>query len=209
MRVVKKAWIFVSMKIQIVLRKVPYKNGSPDVLGEENALELNDEEVDKFRDVASQALESLVRNGVVLSGTHAGRKALAKDKLAGNFSGSGDTEDGECCLQDIALDRDVAGEENAGDDGGEGNGGGTRVLPAEERVEQRVVVGQVLAGGSLVLGSLAGRGQVGELVLGGGGLSAGLVGDRTIGNGLDGLGVLDGAHGVGGGCFWELGRDLM
>ena len=178
-----------------------YGNGGPDVLGEEDALELNDEEVDKLLDVASEALESLTGNGVVLPGTHGGRKALAENELAGKLSGSGDTENGEGCLQDIALDGDVEGEENAGDDGGEGNGGGTGVLPAEERVEQGVVVGEVLAGGSLALGSLAGCGQVGELVLGGGGLSAGLVGDRAVGNGLDGLGVLDGVHGVGGGCY--------
>ena len=177
-----------------------YKNGGPDVLGEENALELNDEEVDEFLDVASYAVESLTGNGVVLPGTHAGCEALAEDELTGKLRGSGDTEDGEGCLQDIALDGDVAGEEDAGDDGGEGNGGGTRVLPAEERVEQGVVVGEVLASGSLAVGSLAGCGKIGELVLGGGGLSAGLVGDGAVGNGLDSLGVLDGVHGVGGGC---------
>lgn len=177
-----------------------YKDGGPDVLGEEDTLELNDEEVDKLLDVASDVVESLAGNGVVLPGTHAGCETLAEDELAGKLSGSGDTEDGEGCLQDIALDGDVAGEKNARDDGDKGNGGGTRVLPAEERVEQGVVVGEVLASGSLAVGSLAGCGQVGELVLGGGGLSAGLVGDGAVGNGLDSLGVLDGVHGVGGGC---------
>jgi hypothetical protein len=48
---------------------------------------------------------------------------------------------------------------------------------------------------------LAGSSQVGELVLGVGGLGAGLVSDRAVGKVLHGLGVLDGVHGVGGGCL--------
>lgn len=178
-----------------------HSNSGPDILGEEDALELDDEEVDQLLKVTSNGLESLARDGVVFPGAHAGGKALAEHKLTDNLSGSGDTEDGECGLEDIALDGDVAGEKNAGDNGGEGDGSRARVLPAEERVEQGMVVGQVLAGGSLPVGCLAGSGQVGELVLGDGGLSAGLVGDRAVGKVLHGLGVLDGVHGVLGGCF--------
>lgn len=121
--------------------------------------------------------------------------------MAGKLSGSDRTENSEDSLQDIALDWDEAGKEDARYNGGEGNGGGARVLPAEEGVEEGVVVGQVLAGGSLAVRCLAGSSQVGELVLGGGGLSAGLVGDRAVGKVLHGLRVLDGVHGVGGGCL--------
>jgi hypothetical protein len=121
--------------------------------------------------------------------------------VTSELSGGNHTESGEDSLQDIALDRDEAGEEDASNNGGEGDGGRTRVLPAEERVEERVVVSQVLTGGSLDVGCLTGSSQVGELVLGGGGLSAGLVSDRAVGNVLHSLRVLDGVHGVGGGCL--------
>lgn len=178
-----------------------HSNGGPDVLSEEDALELNDEEVDELLNIAGDALKSLARNCVVLPGAQLGGKALAENEVAGKLSGSDRAEDSENSLQNIALDWDEAGKEDARDNGGEGNGGGARVLPAEEGVEERVVVGQVLAGGSLGVRCLAGSGQVGELVLGGCGLSAGLVSDRAVGQVLHGLRVLNGVHGVGGGCL--------
>lgn len=182
-------------------KRLTYGNGGPDVLGEEDALELDNEEVDKLLNIASDALKSLAGNCVVLPRAHLGGKTLAEDKVAKELGGRSHTENGEDSLQDIALDGNEAGEEDASDNGGKGNGGGTGVLPAEKRVEERVVVSQVLAGGSLDVGRLAGSSQVGELVLGGGGLDASLVGDRAVGNVLHGLGVLDGVHGVGGGCL--------
>lgn len=178
-----------------------HSNSGPDILREEDALELDNEEVNQLLKVTSNGLESLARDGVVFPGAHAGGKALAEHKLTNDLSSSGGAEDGERGLEDIALDRDVAGEENAGDNGGEGDGSRARVLPAEERVEQGVVVGQVLAGGSLPVGRLASSGQVGELVLGDISLSAGLVGDRAVGKVLHSLGVLDGIHGVLSGYF--------
>jgi hypothetical protein len=121
--------------------------------------------------------------------------------VAKKLSGRGHAEHSEDSLQDIALEGNEAGKKDAGDSSGERDGSRTRVLPAEERVEEGVVVGQVLAGSSLAVGSLAGSSQVGELVLGVGSLKASLVGDRTVGNVLHGLGVLDGVHGVGGSCL--------
>jgi hypothetical protein len=180
---------------------VTYSNGGPDILSEEDALELNDEEVDELLNITSDALEGLTGDCVVLSGAHLGGKTLAEDKVANELSGGGHAEHGEDSLQDIAVDGNEAGKKNAGDSGGERDSSRTRVLPAEERVEEGVVVSQVLAGGSLAVRRLAGSGQVGELVLGVGSLEASLVGDRTVGNVLHGLGVLDGVHGVGGGCL--------
>ena len=121
--------------------------------------------------------------------------------MANKLGGRSHTKDGEDGLQNEALDWDEADDKDGGDNAGEGDGGGARVFPAEKRVEQRVVVGQVLAGGSLNAGCLAGSSQVGELIPGVGGLSASLVSDRAVGKVLHGLGVLDGVHGVGGCCL--------
>ena len=199
MREAKKACGSSASVREICSRCSTYSNSGPNVLGEKNALELNDEEVDKLLKVTSNALKSLARNCVVLPRAHLGGKTLAENKVTNKLSGSGNTEHSEDGLQDITLDGDEAEEKDAGDDGGEGNGGSARVLPAEERVEERVVVREVLISGSLGVGRLTGSSQVGELVLGGDSLSAGLVGDRAVGKVLHGLGVLDGVHGVGGG----------
>jgi hypothetical protein len=180
---------------------VTYSNGGPDVLSEENALELNDEEVDELLNITGDALEGLAGNCVVLSGADLGGKTLAKDKVANKLSGGGHAEHGEDSLQDVSVDGNEAGKKDASDSGGERDGSRTGVLPAEERVEEGVVVSQVLTGGSLAVRRLAGSGQVGELVLGVGSLEASLVGDRTVGNVLHSLGVLNGVHGVGGGCL--------
>lgn len=120
--------------------------------------------------------------------------------MTNKLGGSGHTENGESSLKNVALERDIAGEQNAGDNSGEGDGSGSRVLPAEEGVEEGVVVGEVLSGSSLAVRCLAGGGQVGELVLGGGSLIASLVGNGAVGDRLHGLRVLDGVHGVGGSC---------
>lgn len=178
-----------------------YSNGGPDVLGEEDALELNDKEVDKLLNITSEALEGLAGDCVVLPGAQLGGNALTENEATNKLGGRSHTENGENGLQDEALDRDEADDEDGRDDAGEGDGGGARVLPAEERVEQRVVVSQVLASGSLGVGCLAGSSQVGELVLGVGSLGACLVSDRAVGEVLHGLGVLDGVHCVGGGCL--------
>lgn len=185
-----------------------YSNGGPDILGKEDALELNDEEVQELLNVTGDALEGLARDGVVLPRADLGGDALAEDEVADNLGGGGASENGESGLEQVALDRYVAEEKDGGDDGGEGDGGRARVLPAQERVEEGVVVSELLTCGSLAVRSLAGSGQVGELVLGGGGLGASLVGHGTVGDGLHGLGVLDGVHGVGGSCWLKLGCGL-
>ena len=95
-------------------------------------------------------------------------------------------EDGVSGLAEVLEDGNVAGEEDEGDDCGVDNASHPGVLPAEDVVEERVVVGQALAGGGLVRGHPAGIGDVGEL----GGrlidLLLRLLRHGTIGNALDG-----------------------
>lgn len=64
-------------------------NGDKDVLAEHDALELNDEEVDELLNIVQRSLEGLTRNGVVLARAHTRGKATVHDKLADNFSSSG------------------------------------------------------------------------------------------------------------------------
>lgn len=177
-----------------------YSNGGPNILGKEDALELNDEKVEELLNITSDVLQSLAGNGVVLPRTDLGGNALTENEGTNNLSSSGDAENSERSLEEVTLDRNVAEEKDGGDNGGERNGGRARVLPAQKRVEEGVVVGELLASGSLAVGSLTGSCQVGELILGGGSLGASLVSHGTVGDGLNGLGVLDGVHGVGGSC---------
>lgn len=61
-----------------------------NILCIEDALALNDEEVEKLLDIVQAGLERLLGNGVVLARTHLRGKTVIKQKLAGNLKGSGD-----------------------------------------------------------------------------------------------------------------------
>lgn len=57
-----------------------------DILGEQHALELNDEEVDQLFDVFERGFESFAGNGVVFFRAEGGGKALGKGELAKDLS---------------------------------------------------------------------------------------------------------------------------
>jgi hypothetical protein len=63
-----------------------YANGSPDVLGEDDALELNDEEVEELLNIVEEALERLLGDDKILAGTHASGQAISENRMAGNLS---------------------------------------------------------------------------------------------------------------------------
>lgn len=157
-------------------------NGGIDILSENYSLEFNDKEVEQLLKVVGEGIQSLTADSVVLAWAHVRGKASVKDNLAGDFSGSGDcmeirtvcssgnaageltSEDEVESLEDVLEDGDVAGEEDEGDDRGVGNGGHTRVLPAQNVVEHGVVVGQGLAGSRRLIRHFARVQDVSELI---------------------------------------------
>ena len=55
------------------------------VLGEQDALELDDEEVQQLLDVFERGFEGFAGDGVIALGTEAGGEALRNDKFASDF----------------------------------------------------------------------------------------------------------------------------
>lgn len=171
-----------------------YSNSGVHVLSEDNALELDDEEVGKLLDIAKYTLEVLVWDGVVLSRSQLARQSLAQDDLASNLQSCGNAQGNVQHSEGISRDWDVACGEDKGDNHGIADGGCAWVLPAKEVVEEGVVVCEVLAGGGLCLWCLAGGCEVAELVLGGIGFVACLLSDGAVGEVLHRLRVSDVVH---------------
>lgn len=155
-----------------------YGSRSIDVLGEEDALSLNDKEVDELVDISDQSVEGLAGDGVVLARTQLAGQTVAKDGLTGDLSEDGDAQSHPGELERVSEDIEVSDGEDEADDGGKGNARGTGVVPRQQLREEAVVVSQGLASGSGLRGSLAGGCEVAKL---GAGL-CGLVPD-VLGNG--------------------------
>lgn len=73
---------------------VTYTNGSVDVLGKDNTLKLDDEEVDKLLGVLKRGLEGLTRDSVVLARAHLRCNTTVEDQLTSSLSSGND-----CCCQ--------------------------------------------------------------------------------------------------------------
>lgn len=95
---------------------VSYTDGGGDILNEEDALGLDDEEVDELMEVASHCVKGLARNRVVSARAELGGQAVAQDKLAGKLGsdGSGQSHPGE--LEAPSNDVEVSCGDNDGDD---------------------------------------------------------------------------------------------
>ena len=134
-----------------------YQKGCPEVLHEDDALELNNEEIDELLSVVQESLERLFGNDEVLLRSHLRGDAISQHSLACNLSCSSDTKDHVEGLECIANNIEVASGEDEENCCGEGNAGSTWVLPlwilsdvrtnwenrstyAQQSVEHRVVV---------------------------------------------------------------------
>jgi hypothetical protein len=122
-----------------------YSNGNVDVLGEHNALRLDDEEVNKLLDIVGHALKRGLRDGEVLARPELRGKATSESRLSDNLRSGGSTEDHVGGLEDVADQVQVPCGEDEDDRGSEGDAGGAGVLPAQQAVEQAVVVCSWLA----------------------------------------------------------------
>jgi ketopantoate reductase len=80
-----------------------YANSSPDVFGEDNALELDHEEVDELLKVIEEAFKRLLWDDKVFAGTHAGGQTVSKESMAQDLSRSRDYEMVSHLCVDTAL----------------------------------------------------------------------------------------------------------
>lgn len=102
-----------------------YTSGSEDVLGEENPLGLNNEEVDKLVDVSHQGVDGLARDLVVLPGAELRGDAVVEEGLPKDLGGDSGAESHPAELEAPSDYVEVAGGEDKGDDGHVGDTGGT------------------------------------------------------------------------------------
>lgn len=73
-------------------REGTYSSSVQDVFGEQNALELNKEEVCELLQIFQNSLDSFFGQGVVFARTERTCQALVENELAGSFSSGGDYE---------------------------------------------------------------------------------------------------------------------
>ena len=100
-----------------------YSDRSPDVLGKEDALRLDDEEVDELVDIAEERIQCLPGNSVVLSGAELGGEARVQQGLTRDLGGHSDTQDHPGELEAPSEHVQVPNQEDGADDGNIGDGG--------------------------------------------------------------------------------------
>jgi hypothetical protein len=108
---------------------ITYSNRGKHVLCKDNALRLNDEEVDELIEVTSDAIEGRLGNSEILLWAKLGRQALAKDGLTKHFRCNCNPKSHPCKLEAIPENVKVPGSEDEDDAGDEGNGRDARIIP--------------------------------------------------------------------------------
>ena len=98
-----------------------YSGRSIDILGEEDTLGLDDEEVDKLLHVADEGVKSFPRNSVVFAGAELGREAVVQEELPGDLGGDGSAESQIGELERPAQNIEVPKQEDERDEGAIGN----------------------------------------------------------------------------------------
>lgn len=104
-------------------------DGDKNIFGEQNALCLDDEEVDQLLDVAQHTLQRLARDGVIFARAHASAETMVEQGLSSNLERRRDRESVCRELKQIADDVQVTGQEDEGDHGEVSDSGCARILP--------------------------------------------------------------------------------
>lgn len=105
--------------------RATYRGRSTDVLSEEDALGLDDEEVDKLVDIAEDSVEGLAGNGVVAARTQLAGDARVHNHFTGNLGGNDDAQGHPGRLETIAQRIKVPNREDGCNDREVGDGRGT------------------------------------------------------------------------------------
>lgn len=112
-------------KAVLVIRNVTYRSRSIDVLGEQDTLAFNNEEVDKFVNIANEHVKGLLGDGVVFPWAKLGREAVVHESLSSDLSSNRDAESHPGDLESIAQQVEIPECENGRNNGGIGNRRGT------------------------------------------------------------------------------------
>lgn len=102
-----------------------YGSRSIDILGKDDTLSLNDEEVDELVDISDHSVKSLSWDSVVLAGADLGSQAVVQEGLSGDLSGDGDAQNHPGKLESPAEDIEVPNREDDSGNSGIGNGRST------------------------------------------------------------------------------------
>lgn len=93
-------------------------NSDVDVLGEDDALRLDDEEVDKLLDIVQETLQGRLGNSEVLARPELGCNTLSKSSLSSDLCRSSTAKHDPSRLEDVADDVEVTSGEDEDDSGG-------------------------------------------------------------------------------------------
>lgn len=105
------------------------KSGNGNILGEQNTLSLDDEEVDKLVYIANGAIQGLTGYSVILARSKLRCKSVAKKIFSGDFGEHGNTEGHPCELEEVPDDVKVSNGEDQGNNTSVGNSRRSRIAP--------------------------------------------------------------------------------
>ncbi len=117
-----------------------YSSRSKDVLGEDNSLGLNYEEIDELMNVSNHGVKSFFGHNVVLSRTNLACKTLREQSLANDFSCHGNTKGHPGQFEGISKEAEISGTEDEENDRDIGDCRRTRILPAQKAREERMIM---------------------------------------------------------------------
>lgn len=112
-----------------------YSSGGKDVLSEEDALGLDNEEVDELVNVADHGIERFTGNRVVLAGSQLGGQTLVEDGLSGNFGKNRNAQGHPCELEAVSQEIEVSSHKDHRDDASVGDSRGTCQIDTVRLVE--------------------------------------------------------------------------
>ena len=117
---------------------VTYGDGGVHILGEQDALRLNDKEVGELLNVIGEALKRCLLDGEVLARSELGSESLADRELSSKFCSSRGTKGHPCSLEDVSEEVEVSSGKDEDDDGGKRQGSCAGVLPLSGAVSLRL-----------------------------------------------------------------------
>lgn len=130
---------------QDVWRDSTHDTRNQGILDKDDALRLNDEEVDELVHITQTGIERLLGNGKVLARAELRRQTDGQQCLTGNLCKHGNSQDITRALECITEQVQVAHAKDKRHHDGIGNARRTRVLPRQQIGEEGVVVGERLA----------------------------------------------------------------
>ena len=114
-------------------------------------------------DIGGKTVNAIFWQSIILLGANLRGEPLGEESLSCSLSQDRNGQSHICKLEGISEDVEVTGSKNEGHNGDIGNSRSSWVFPRQESSEERVVVCELLAGGSWVGRCCASSSEVGEL----------------------------------------------